>query len=83
MSSFEMYKNLSEFNTQINIKINQIECLINCLTHQIEYREKYSNFPEINEQYKNYLLQEKIFNLEKLNQYKELYVNANNSTRYI
>ena len=83
MSSFEMYKNLSEFNTQINIKINQIECLINCLSHQIEYREKYSNFPELNEQYKQYLLQEKLFNLEKLNEYKQLYVNTNNSTRYI
>ena len=44
MSSFEMYKNLSEFNTQINIKINQIECVINCLSHQIEYREKYIHF---------------------------------------
>ena len=83
MSSFEMYKTLSEFNTQINIKINQIECLINCLSHQIEYREKYSNFPEMNEQYKNYLLQEKLFYLEKLNQYKEIYVNTNNSTKYI
>ena len=37
----------------------------------------------MNEQYENYLLQEKLFNLEKLNQYKELYVNANNSTKYI
>ena len=37
----------------------------------------------MNEQYKNYLLQEKIFYVEKLNQYKELYVNVNNSTRYI
>ena len=83
MSSFEMYKNLSEFNSQIINKINQIECcLINCLTHQIEYREKYIHFPEMNEQYKNYLLQEKIFNLEKLNEYKELYVHAN-STKYI
>ena len=82
MSSFEMYKNLSEFNSQIDNKINQIECLINCFTHQIEYREKYMHFLEMNEQYKNYLLQEKLFYLEKLNQYKELYVNAN-ITRYI
>jgi hypothetical protein len=56
MSSFEIYKNLSEFNSQIINKINQIECLINCLTHQIEYREKYMHFIEMNEQYKNYLL---------------------------
>ncbi len=83
MSSFEMYKNLSELNSQLNNKINQIECLINCLSHQIEYREKYIHFPEMNEQYKNYLLQEKLFYLEKLNQYKQLYVNANNSTKYI
>lgn len=82
MSSYEMFSNLSKFNSEIQNKINQIECLINCLTHQIEYREKYNNFSEMNEQYKNYLLQEKLFYLEKLNQYKELYVNANN-TRYI
>jgi hypothetical protein len=82
MSSFEMYKNLSEFNSQIINKINQIECLINCLTHQIEHREKYNNFLEKNEQYKKYVLEEKLFYLEKLDEYKKLYVNANN-TRYI
>ena len=77
-----MYKNLSEFNCQISNEINQNKCLINCLTHKIEYREKYMHFLEMNEQNKKYLLQEKIFYLEKLNQYKELYVNANN-IRYI
>ena len=82
MSSFEIYKNLSQFNSELQNKINQIECLINCLTHQIEYREKSNNFKEMNEQYLNYLLQEKLFYLEKLDEYKKLYVNANN-TRYI
>ena len=82
MSSFEIYKNLSQFNSELQNKINQIECLINCLTHQIEYREKCKDFLEHNEQYLNYLLQEKLFYLEKLDEYKKLYVNANN-TRYI
>ena len=82
MSSYEMFSNLSKFNCELQNKINQIECLINCLTHQIEYREKSNNFKEMNEQYLNYLLQEKIFYLEKLDEYKKLYVNANN-TRYI
>ena len=82
MSSYEMFSNLSKFNSELQNKINQIECLINCLNHQIEHREKYNNFKEMNEQYLNYLLLEKYFYLEKLNQYKELYVNANN-TRYI
>ena len=83
MSSYEMFSNLSKFNSELQNKINQIECLINCLNHQIEHREKYNgNLKEMNEQYLNYLLLEKYFYLEKLNQYKELYVNANN-TRYI
>ena len=82
MSSYEMFSNLSKFNSELQNKINQIECLNNCLSHQIEYREKSNNFKEMNEQYLNYLLQEKLFYLDKLNQYKELYVNANN-TRYI
>ena len=73
---------VSIFNSELQNKINQSECLINCLTHQIEYREKSNNFKEMNEQYLNYLLQEKLFYLEKLDEYKKLYVNANN-TRYI
>jgi len=82
MSSYEMFSNLSKFNSEMQNKINQIECLLNCLTHQIEYREKYINFPMHNEKYKQLLLQEKLFYLEKINEYKELYVNANN-IRYI
>ena len=82
MSSYEMFSNLSKFNSELQNKINQIECLINCLNHQIEHREKYNNFKEMNEQYLNYLLLEKLFYLEKIDEYKKLYVNANN-TRYI
>ena len=59
MSSYEMFSNLSKFNSELQNKINQIECLINCLNHQIEHREKYNNFKEMNEQYLNYLLLEK------------------------
>jgi len=82
MASFEIFKKLLLFNLELHNKINQIESYLNVLTTQIEHREKYLDFAKHNEQYKQYILQEKLLYLEQLHKYKELYINANN-TRYI
>ena len=77
-----MFSKLSHFNLQLHNKINEIECYLKILSDQIEYRDQYKDFTRHNELYKNYVLKEKLFYLEQLNKYKELYINANN-TRYI
>jgi hypothetical protein len=79
MSIYEMFTKLSSFNFEIHNKINQIERYIENLNYQISVRDNYTDFPVHNEKFKQIILQEKLFYLNQMVQYKELYVNINSS----
>ena len=80
--SFELYKKLSNFNLEIDNKISRIRLYLIDLNKQIELRESQNDFLSHNQKFKQFILDEKVFYENKLNQLIEIYMNLNN-TRYI
>ena len=80
--SFELYKKLSNFNLEIDNKISRIRLYLIDLNKQLELRETQNDFLSQNQKFKQFILDEKVFYENKLNQLIEIYMNLNN-TRYI